>query len=327
MGMLRGFVAFGVLATLSGCGAYNDFKASSAYQDYRQNCTGNYTNECESKLVDTNIVMLELARSNLSRDKDALVKTVGKDGYERFAKAANEVIDDLVNRQEQKRPGIFARWVLGDAQPFNDTRNQLFLESDMKELITAVLKRVSETNRVAQASAPAVEPLSPTAAILLGKEVQQATPQPVEVSAPPVAAVRVPGTQASALETAVDREIANEISKDGGDEFKDNRQIFLTDLNGDGTNDAVVLYTIEGQGGGNGYFQSLATFYASSGGWVHRGKVVVGQGVQNVEVIGPQTLRLTVLTVGPDDANCCPTVESIQKFTWNGSTFLQSPST
>jgi hypothetical protein len=327
MGMLRGFVAFGVLATLSGCGAYNDFKASSAYQDYRQNCTGNYTNECESKLVDTNIVMLELARSNLSRDKDALVKSVGKDGYERFAKAANEVIDDLVNRQEQKRPGIFARWVLGEAQPFNNTRNQLFLESDMKELITAVLKRVSETNRVAQASAPAVEPLSPTAAILLGKEVQQATPQPVEVSAPPVAAVQVPGPQGSVLEAAVDREIANEISKDGGDEFKDNRQIFLTDLNGDGTNDAVVLYTIEGQGGGNGYFQSLATFYASSGGWVHRAKVVVGQGVQSVEVIGPQTLRLTVLTVGPDDANCCPTVESIQKFTWNGSTFLQSPST
>jgi hypothetical protein len=322
MGMLRGVMAVGVLATLSGCGAYNDFKANNAVQDYRQNCTGTYTNECESKLVDTNIVMLELARSNLEREKDTLVKTVGKDGYERFAKAANEVIDDLIDRQEQKRPGMFARWVLGEAQPFQNTRNQLFLESDMKELITAVVKRVSETNPVAQARTKIEESLTPTAAILLGKEVQ-----PVEASAPVVAAVQAPGAQSSVLEAAVDREIANEIAKDGGDEFKDARQILITDLNGDGTNDAVVLYTIEGQGGGNGYFQSLATFYASPGGWVHRGKVVVGQGVQNIEVIGPQTLSLKVLTVGPDDADCCPSVESIQKLTWNGSTFLQSPST
>jgi hypothetical protein len=320
-------MALGVLGTLSGCGAYNDFKASSAYQDYRQNCTGTYTNECESKLVDTNIVMLELARSNLEREKDTLVKSVGKDGYERFAKAANEVIDDLIDRQEQKRPGIFARWVLGEAQPFKDTSNQLFLQSDMKELIAAVVTRVGQTNQVAQAHTQPAEPLTPTAAILLGKEAQQQTLQPLEPSAPTVALVQPASPRSPALDAAVDREIGSEIAKDGGDEYKDARQILLTDLNGDGTNDAVVLYTIEGQGGGNGYFQSLATFYSSPGGWVHRGKLVVGQGVQSVEVSGPQTLRVKVLTVGPDDANCCPSVESIQKFTWNGATFLQSPST
>ncbi|MCK1792796.1 hypothetical protein [Pseudomonas violetae] len=80
---------------------------------------------------DTNIVMLELARSNLDRQKKILTKSVGHDGYERIVNAGNEVIDDLIDRHEKMRPGIFARWFLGDAQPFSDARNQLFLESDM----------------------------------------------------------------------------------------------------------------------------------------------------------------------------------------------------
>lgn len=327
MGMLRGVTAFGVLATLAGCGAYNEFKAGNAYRDYRETCTGTYTNECESKLVDTNIVMLELARSNLKRDKDTLIKTVGQDGYERFAKAANVVIDDLVDRQEKKRPGIFARWVLGEAQPFTNTGNQLFLESDMQDLIAAVVKRVGQTNPVANAPTKPVEPITETEAILLGKEVPQSTPQPVATPVHTPVVAPVPGSQNSALEAAIERAIASEIAKDGGDEFKDARKILLTDLNGDGANDAVVLYTIEGQGGGNGYGQTLATFYASSGGWESRGNVAVGNGVRSVEVTGPQTLSLKVLTVGPEDADCCPTVESTQILTWNGSTFLQSPST
>lgn len=331
MGMLRGVMAFGVLATLAGCGAYNEFKAGNAYREYRESCTGTYTNECESKLVDTNIVMLKLARSNLEREKDTLIKTIGQDGYERFAKAANEVIDKLIDRQEKMRPGIFARWVLGEAQPFTNTGNQLFLESDMKELIAAVVKRAGQTNPVAKAPTKPVEPLTETAAFLLGKEVPQNTPQPVAASAPApaptVASVPVSGPQHSTLEAAIDRSIASEIAKDGGDEFKDARKILLTDLNGDGSNDAVVLYTIEGQGGGNGYGQTLATFYASSGGWESRGNFAVGKGVQSVEVTGPQTLSLKVLTVGPEDADCCPTIESTQQLTWNGSTFLESPST
>jgi len=333
MGMLRGVMAFGVLATLAGCGAYDEFKAGNAYREYRESCIGTYTNECESKLVDTNIVMLKLARSNLEREKDTLIKTIGQDGYERFAKAANEVIDNLIDRQEKMRPGIFVRWVLGEAQPFTNTGNQLFLESDMKELIAAVVKRVGQTNPVAKAPTKPVEPITETEAILLGKEIPQSTPQPVAAPASTpapavaVAASPVPGSQNSALEAAINREIASEIAKDGGDEFKDARKILLTDLNGDDANDAVVLYTIEGQGGGNGYGQTLATFYASSGGWVSRGNVAVGNGVQSVEVTGPQTLSLKVLTVGPEDADCCPTVESTQVLTWNGSTFLQSPST
>jgi hypothetical protein len=104
------------IVVLSGCGFFHDFNTSNAVQDYRLNCTGSFTNDCES---------------NLDRQKKILTKSVGHDGYERIVNAGNEVIDDLIDRHEKMRPGIFARWFLGDAQPFSDARNQLFLESDM----------------------------------------------------------------------------------------------------------------------------------------------------------------------------------------------------
>lgn len=313
--MFRGMCAVGVLATLAGCGAYDDFQANNAVQEYRESCFGNYTNECESKLVDTNIIMLELARSNIDREKDTLIKALGQDVYERFVPTANELITGLIKQQESKRPGFFARWFLGEAQPLGNTRNQLFLASDMQQLTSVVLEKVRGEMR-----AEAQEPLSPTAAILLGKEVAPAAPATAEPVVTATAAM--PAT----LDSAVDRMIAAELAKDGGDEYKEGRQVVFADLNDDGVNDAVVLYTIEGQGGGNGYFQSLATFYADANGWNYRSTLVVGSGVQNVQVLDAKRLALKVLSVGPDDANCCPSVESVEQYKWNGSTFIAMPS-
>jgi len=333
MGMFRGVIAAGVLVSMSGCGAYNDFKANNAVQEYRQACLGNYTNECESKLVDTNIVMLELARSNIDREKDTIVQVVGKDGFDRFSKTANELIDHLVDQQENKRPGFFARWFLGEAQPFGNTRNQLFDISDMQELRAAVLQKVSAGVQASKTSAKPDEPMTETEAILLGK-VPQAPSQtqvtPTARPAEPASQSVEPAVQAKALvpsdlAASADRMISSEIDQDGGDEYKDGRQIIFADLNNDGIKDAVVLYTIEGQGGGNGYFQTLAAFIGGSAGWEYRGKAVVGNGVQDIQVVDPQTVRLTVLSVGPDDADCCPSVQSTENYKWDGTTFLQAP--
>lgn len=310
-----------VLATLSGCGAYNDFQANNAVEEYRMACMGNYTNECESKLVDTNIIMLELARSNVDREKDTLIKAVGQDGYDRFATAADEVIDGLIKQQESKRPGFFARFFLGEAQPFGDTRNQLFNISDMQQLRSVVLEKIR-----AQVRAESTAPMSPTAAILLGKEVAPAAPQTPAPSASAAPAAAIDDVPVAALDGAVDRMIAEELAKDGGDEFKEGRKVVFADLNDDGVNDAIVLYTIEGQGGSNSYFQSLATFYADTKGWNYRGAIVVGSGVQNVQVVDSKKLALKVLSVGPEDANCCPSVESTEQYKWDGSTFIQMPS-
>ncbi|MBK3467119.1 hypothetical protein [Pseudomonas sp. MF6776] len=311
----------GVLATLAGCGAYNEFQANNAVEEYRMACMGNYTNECESKLVDTNIIMLELARSNVDREKDTLITAVGKANYERFASTANEVIDGLIEQQESKRPGFFARFFLGEAQPFGDTRNQLFNISDMQELRSVVLEKIR-----AQVRAESTASMSPAAAVPLVKEVAPAAPQTPVPSASAAPAATTDEVPVAALDGAVDRMIAEELAKDGGDEFKEGRKVVFEDLNDDGVKDAIVLYTIEGQGGSNSYFQSLATFYADNKGWNYRGAIVVGSGVQNVQVVDSKKLALKVLSVGPEDANCCPSVESTEQYKWDGSTFIQLPS-
>lgn len=111
--------------------------------------------------------------------------------------------------------------------------------------------------------------MTETEAILLGK-VPQA---PIQAQVTPTAQPAEPAAQAvdstvqalvpSDLAASADRMIASEIARDGGDEYKEGRQVKFADLNNDGIKDAVVLYTIEGQGGGNGYFQTLPRSLAS----------------------------------------------------------------
>lgn len=61
--------------------------------------------------------------------------------------------------------------------------------------------------------------------------------------------------------------IANHINKirEDADEYKEARKIVYGDVDGDGTKDAVVQYTLEGFGGGNSWGQSLAVFLNKKG--------------------------------------------------------------
>jgi len=60
------------------------------------------------------------------------------------------------------------------------------------------------------------------------------------------------------LQKAIDRYI--EKVREDADEYKEARKIIYGDVDGDGTKDAVVQYTLEGAGGGNSWGQSLVVF-------------------------------------------------------------------
>jgi hypothetical protein len=131
--------------------------------------------------------------------------------------------------------------VPGEAQPFGNTRNQLFDISDMQELRAAVLQKVSAGIKATNASAKPAEPMSETEAILLGKVPQhrlrlRPLQLPLQLSQRPVrcAAVQAKALVPSDLAASADRMIASEIAQDGGDEYKDGRQIIFADLNSDG---------------------------------------------------------------------------------------------
>jgi hypothetical protein len=65
------------------------------------------------------------------------------------------------------------------------------------------------------------------------------------------------------LRKAIDRYI--EKVREDADEYKEARKIIYGDVDGDGTKDAVVQYTLEGASGGNSWGQSLVVFLNKKG--------------------------------------------------------------
>ncbi|HLA94704.1 MAG TPA: hypothetical protein VK612_03210 [Pyrinomonadaceae bacterium] len=64
----------------------------------------------------------------------------------------------------------------------------------------------------------------------------------------------------AALKMAVGSYLKKEAKDNAADEYAEARKIVTGDVDGDGDADAVVLYTLEGFGGGNFWVQSIAVF-------------------------------------------------------------------
>lgn len=295
---------------LAGCGAYSDFKLNNAVQDYKQTCFGQFTNSCESKLVDTNILMLESLRSHLSDEKDELTQAFGDDGYERFLNIGNGLIDKRIEQQESLRPGWFSRWFLGEGQPMRGNRNTLLNAGDMVEFREALIQAFAAQLK-ASGNAPRTAEETPVPAVV---------PEAPAIETNAVALNNLP-----ALEAAIEARVASEIQEDGGAEYQDAREVLAADLNGDGHADALVLYSIEGQGGSNRAYQTLAAFYASPEGYSYQGSTVVSGSASDIKAIGANLFSLSTLTLGDDDPMCCPSVESIVKYRWESGSFTELP--
>ncbi|RLU07417.1 hypothetical protein CS078_10390 [Pseudomonas prosekii] len=300
----RVLVAAAAVTLLAGCGAYNEFKLNNAVQEYKQNCFGTYTNECESMLVDTNIITLEFMKTQMSRQKDEMVKSFGDEGYALYMDVSEQVLNRAIKQQEDMRPGWFARWFLGEGQPLSESRNLLLGYEDLQQIRQAIVgKFVAEAKAKGMTPKVAAAPAAPA----------PVAPPPVAVQ-PPVAA-----PTSGALDTAVTNAISAATREDGGEEYAQGRQILRADLNGDGQDDALVIYTIEGQGGGNGSFSTLGIFYSNNGAFDFKDSTVVSGAVTALRMLDGNTIGVGSLEVGPDDARCCPTLESEQKYRWDGN--------
>jgi len=111
---------------------------------------------------------------------------------------------------------------------------------------------------------------------------------------------------------AIDKFISNQATRERGEEYPDARKVVTGDLNGDGTPETVVLYTIEGQNGTNNHIQYLAVFERVNGQLVHMTHVDVGsksnRGVE-LDSVTNGMINLTTMRFGPNDPACCPTVK------------------
>ena len=116
---------------------------------------------------------------------------------------------------------------------------------------------------------------------------------------------------------AIDKFIANQATRERGEEYPDARKVVTGDLNGDGTPETVVLYTIEGQNGTNNHIQYLAVFKRVNAQLVHMTHVDVGsksyQGVE-LDSITNGIINLTTMRYGKNDPSCCPTLKGKARY-------------
>ena len=94
------------------------------------------------------------------------------------------------------------------------------------------------------------------------------------------------------------------------------------DLNGDGVDDAAVILATSG--GGSGTFISLEAIINDQGTPKHVASAELGDRAK-IEAVVIESGEITVemVTHGPEDPMCCPTVEATQQYKLQGDTLVQ----
>ena len=127
--------------------------------------------------------------------------------------------------------------------------------------------------------------------------------------------------QNDGIETVVDKFIARQEKREKAVEVKDTRKVLRGDVNHDGKEDAVVLYSLEGfHGGTNLWIQYLAVFanrgnklvdatHRSVGGKNQRGLLL--------ESIAKGQINLDTQEYLRQDASCCPSGKGHARFVFS----------
>ena len=111
-------------------------------------------------------------------------------------------------------------------------------------------------------------------------------------------------------ETAViERFISQQAKKEGAEDYKEARKVLHGDVNGDKKTDVVVLYSLEGFGGGNGYVQYLAVFLGNGKTFRYATNEAVGGKFRrdvDLKSVTGSTINLDTKEYRKKDPACCP---------------------
>lgn len=120
-----------------------------------------------------------------------------------------------------------------------------------------------------------------------------------------------------ASDPAIDRWIAKQADKMKGVERRQARYTVIGDLDGDGRDDAAVLYTIEGTGKIRYRLRFLAAFHRGRRSLQYRAHTMVGgRGIREVNrvTILRRTIEIETLEYRHDDALCCPSGYATRRY-------------
>ncbi|UGB37248.1 hypothetical protein [Frateuria soli] len=109
----------------------------------------------------------------------------------------------------------------------------------------------------------------------------------------------------------IESTIVSVAASESGEEYTAARKVAMGDLNGDGTSDAAVLFTID-VGSQNTSTLYLSAFLRQNDGSLKLADTApvggVGSAINGVAV-KDGWVKLKTLTLGPNDPDCCPSVE------------------
>ena len=111
--------------------------------------------------------------------------------------------------------------------------------------------------------------------------------------------------------------INQQAKRERATEYEEARSIVKGDLNADSAEDAVVLYTLEGQGGSNQYVQYLAVFIDRQGRLAYvTHQVVGGKNRRSIEAVSIKDGKINLQTLEylSNDASCCPSKKGQIRF-------------
>jgi heat shock protein HslJ len=89
------------------------------------------------------------------------------------------------------------------------------------------------------------------------------------------------------------------------------------DITGDGQEDAVVVLIATGGGSGTFYYLTVVQHQGDA---LVDARTLIGDRVRlNALQIAGDQIALDMLKAGPDDPQCCPSVQTVQRFRWAGT--------
>ncbi len=95
--------------------------------------------------------------------------------------------------------------------------------------------------------------------------------------------------------------------------------IAFGDLNDDGAEDAAVVLSYNG--GGSGTFYNVLAVLNENGAPVHVASISIGDRIRlNALEVAAGVITVKMVAHGPNDAACCPTIDTVATFRLNGNT-------
>jgi hypothetical protein len=118
----------------------------------------------------------------------------------------------------------------------------------------------------------------------------------------------------------VNKFIANQAKHEKAVEYKEARKVLRSDLNRDGKDEVVVLYTLESFGGTNLWVQYLAIFTNRSNKIIYAAHRSVGrknERILELQSVAKGQINFDTKEYLRQDASCCPSGKGHARFTFN----------